>query len=300
MIPQVSYSTAGFGGLELSPALDQIAGAGFRCVELVCDRHAPSDHPSVVAQEVRRQLEERGMTATTVHAPARRTVLGAPTEDWRTEKIPVLADALRMTGEIGAHGMVIHGIPNPIFLPEDCDLKSMYEAMVAAMRRSVEDLIPAAQEVGVRMLLENLPYNRDLRAAGKDGDYPLMRMADLRAFIEDFPPEQVGLIVDVGHAWTDGMDPAREILIAGDRLWGTHLQDVDRDNPQDNHWAPLDGGLDWPSIVSALQQIGYAGAYTFEVIAPRRGESADELARMTFAAARAWGLVNDEWPKHEC
>ncbi len=149
------------------------------------------------------------------------------------------------------------------------------------------------------MLLENLPYNRDLRAAGKDGDYPLMRMADLRAFIEDFPPEQVGLIVDVGHAWTDGMDPAREILIAGDRLWGTHLQDVDRDNPQDNHWAPLDGGLDWPSIVSALQQIGYAGAYTFEVIAPRRGESADELARMTFATARAWGLVNDEWPKHE-
>jgi len=132
------------------------------------------------------------MTATTVHAPARRTVLGAPTEDWRTEKIPVLADALRMTGEIGAHGMVIHGIPNPIFLPEDCDLKSMYEAMVIAMRCSVEDLIPAAQEVGVRMLLENLPYNRDLRAAGKDGNYPLMRMADLRAFLKTFHPSRLG------------------------------------------------------------------------------------------------------------
>ena len=86
----------------------------------------------------------------------------------------MLADALRMTGEIGEHG-----IPNPIFLPKDFDLKSMCEAMVAAMRRSVEDLISAAQEVGVRMLLENLPYNRDLRAAGKDGDYPLMHMADL-------------------------------------------------------------------------------------------------------------------------
>ena len=294
MMPQVSYSTAGFGGLELAVVLDQIAGAGFRCVELACDRHAPGDRPSVAAQGIRHQLQQRGMTAATVHAPARRTVLGAPAEDWRVEKIPVLADALRLTSEIGAHGLVIHGIPNPMFLPADCMLKSMYEAMVTAMKRSIEELIPTAQSTGVRMLLENLPYNRDLRASGRDGDYPLMRMADLRALIEEFPPEQVGLIVDVGHAWTDGMDPAEEIRIAGDRLWGTHLQDVDRDDPQDNHWPPLDGGLDWPSIVSALQQIGYTGAWTFEVIMPRHGESAEELVQKTFAAARTWGLVRDK------
>lgn len=294
MTPQVSYSTAGFGGLELGPALDHIARAGFRCVEIVCDQHTPGDHPGAVAREVSRQLDERGLTATTVHAPAQRTVLGAPAEDWRTDKIRVLEDALRLTGEIGAQGMVIHGIPNPKYLRSEPSLKSMYESMIVAMRRSVEDLVPVARAAGVRMLLENLPYNRDLRDAGKDGNYPLMRMADLRTFIEDYPPEQVGLVVDVGHAWTDGMDPAREILIAGDRLWGTHLQDVDRNNPQDNHWAPLVGGLDWPAIVGALRQVGYNAAWTFEVIKPRQGESAQELARMTFAAAQVWGLVNDQ------
>ncbi|MCH2202763.1 MAG: sugar phosphate isomerase/epimerase [Fuerstiella sp.] len=299
-MPHVSYSTAGFGGTELGPALDQIGSVGFRTVEIDCDRHVPGKHSSAVALDVRRQLDERGMAAATVHAPARRVVLGAPEEEWRKENIPVFEDALRLTGEIGAHGLVIHGIPNPIFLDGNCELKSMYETMVASMRRSVEDLMPTAEAAGVRMLLENLPYNRDLLVAGKDGDYPLMRMTDLRAFADDFPPAQLGLIVDVGHAWTDGLDPAQEIQIAGERLWGTHLQDVDRENPQDNHWAPLVGGLDWSSIISALQHVSYTGAWTFEVIMPRRGESPLELAEMTIAAARAWGIVNGELPIDDC
>ena len=119
-----------------------------------------------------------------------------------------------------------------------------------------------------------------------------MHMSDLRNFAGDFPSEQVALIVDVGHAWTDGNDPASEILTASDRLWAMHLQDVDRDDPRDNHWAPTQGGLNWPSILSALEQVGYAGAHTFEVIQPRHGESPEELARMTFKAAAAWGLAD--------
>lgn len=288
---QVSYSTGGFGGVGLEDALDQIAAAGFGCVEFSCDQHGVEDRPSSVAGDVSRQLQQRGMTATTVHGPARRNVLGAPTEEWRTEKIQVLADALRLTGEIGAQGMVIHGIPNPMFLPEGEDIRSFYAVMVDAMRRSVADLVPVAEEAGVRILLENLPYNWDLKTAGQEGDYPLMHMEDLRAFVDEFPAEQVGLIVDVGHSWTNGQDPAAEILAAGDRLWGTHLQDVDRDDPRDNHWAPLQGGLDWSAIIAALQQVDYQGTYTFEVIMPRHEETAEELARMTFAVAEVWGLI---------
>ncbi len=41
----------------------------------------------------------------------------------------------QIIGLIGAQGTVIHGIPNPMFLPEDPNLKSMYEPMVAARRQ---------------------------------------------------------------------------------------------------------------------------------------------------------------------
>ena len=220
---QVSYSTYGFADVNFEPTFEQIANIGFECVEFACDRHGVEDRPLEIAADVRRALDQQNLTATTVHAPARRNVLGASDEEWRTRAVGVLADALRLTGDIGAGGLVIHGIPNPMFLPQDQDMRSFYTEMVDAMRRSVEDLVPIAERAGVRILLENLPYNWDLRAAGRDGDYPLMHVEDLRTFIEPFPPDQVGLIVDVGHSWTNGQDPASEILAAGDRLWGTHL-----------------------------------------------------------------------------
>ena len=37
--------------------------------------------------------------------------------------------------------------------------------------RPFTDLVPVAEQAGVRILLENLPYNRDLRAVGQEGDH---------------------------------------------------------------------------------------------------------------------------------
>ena len=140
------------------------------------------------------------------------------------------------------------------------------------------------------MLLENLPYNHDIKAA-TGGDYPLISMRELSTFVEAYPPDQVALVIDTGHAWTDRHDPVAEIEAAGDRLWGTHLQDVDAEEPNDNHWVPTYGGLDWPAICAALRRIEYPGAWTFEVINGRKGESPDELARQTHAVASSWNAV---------
>lgn len=291
MVP-VSYSTYGFPAAACELTFDRISEAGFRHVEFVCDQHGIKRNPRGQAAAIVRALEERGLSASTVHAPAGTNVLGGVTEEWRTTAVAVLADAVRLTGEIGATGLVIHGIPNPMFLPRDRDIKAYYCPMINAMRESITELVPVAKVAGVRLLLENLPYNRDLRITGQDPDYPLMHVEDLREFIDPFPPEQVGLIVDVGHSWTNGRDPAAEILAGGDRLWGTHLQDVDRDDPQDDHWAPLQGGLNWSSILRALEQVHYAGTYTFEIMRPRHGETPEDLVRLTIEAARAWGLIS--------
>jgi hexulose-6-phosphate isomerase len=278
---QISYATAGFKDQPLAKALEEIAAAGYSHVEI---SSLEGDPERVLTgrelEQLQARIEESGLRAGTVHAPMMRNVLAAPEEDWRREKAALLGEYLRMSGALGAGGMVIHPVPNPRFV-EDPERPELTGIMSGAARRSLDDLVPVALESGVRILLENLPYR---------SHYPFLTMTELRGLVDDYPEEAVGLVVDTGHAWTAGNDPGGEIRAAGERLWGTHLQDVDGEDPQDNHWAPLQGDLDWEAIREALREVGYRGFWTFEVATPRRGESPAELARLTYAAARELSL----------
>ena len=273
----ISYSTAGFMDLDVHAALDAIAAAAFDHAEISAHQVAPPLAGDALLG-FRSRLEERGIAAGTVHAPMRRNVLGAPEEGWRAEQVQVLASYLRFAGAIGAAGVVIHPVPNPIFVtdPERPELPGL---IAAATRRSLDELVEVAAEAGVCILLENLPYACS---------YPFLNMSELRPLVDGYPAEALGLVVDTGHAWTRGCDPVEEILVAGSRLRGTHLQDVDGEDPQDNHWVPGQGDLDWDGIRAALSEVGYTRVWTFEAIVGRRGESPDDLARLTRKVADEW------------
>jgi sugar phosphate isomerase/epimerase len=275
---QISYSTVGFKDRSLEDALQGIAEAGYTHVELSSmEPHLDKIPTGAALERVKRCLRDCGLQAGTLHAPLERNVLGAPEEDWRREKVGLCSDYLRLSSELGAQGMVIHPVPNPMFV-ENPEHPGRPQAIADAVRRSLNDLVPVAVDSGVRILLENLPYKCD---------YPLLTMAELRPLVDGYPEESVGLVIDTGHAWTIGNDPVGEIEAAGERLWGTHLQDVDGEDPQDNHWAPTHGELDWRAIRRALLDVSYGGHWTFEVIRPRddHDESMEELAQITYAAA---------------
>ena len=278
---RISYATAGFRDRDVEAALDAVVEAGFTRTEIQGQKpHVAEPPEGRELAEFRARLEARGLKEGTVHGPPTTNVLGAPEEGWRREKVEVLAAYLRFTAAIGATGMVVHTVPNPIFVPEP-DHPEIPGRIRDAVHRSLDDLVPVAADAGVRILLENLPY---------DCAYPFLGMQELRPLVDPYPSDALGLIIDTGHAWTSHSDPAEEIRTAGPRLWGTHLQDVDYDDPQDNHWVPTHGGLDWDSIRGALNQVEYAGQWTFEALNGRRGESQDELARITRRVAADWGL----------
>jgi len=85
-----------------------------------------------------------------------------------------------------------------------------------------------------------------------------------------------------------GDDPAEEIRIAGDRLYGTHLQDTDKEGTYDYHWVPTHGSLNWDIIRSALAEVRYTGIWTFEVVKGKFGESPEELACICHKLAVSW------------
>ena len=276
-----SYGTVGFNDRDVEAALDAIAEAGFPQAEIQGkEPHVGVPPTGRDLAEFRARVEGRGLRARTVHAPSGRAVLGAPDEAWCRENVALFESYIRFAGAVGATDIVIHPIPNPIFVP-NADDPELPRIILDAIPRSLDDLVPAAEAAGVRMNLENLPY---------ECDYPYRTMRELRPLVDRYPEGQVGLVLDSGHVGLLGMDPAEEIHAAGPRLKGTHLHDVDFDQPDGDHRAPTHGGFDWDSIRSALSEVGYEGPRTFEVIMPRHGESPEELARITRRFVTEWGL----------
>jgi len=278
MSRQIGYSTGGFHDRCVESALDAIAELGFDLAEILCEEpHLPVAPTGRRAEAFGKRLARRGL-GVTLHAPLGCHVPDDPDEAMRPGNVAVLASYLRFGAAIGAGHMVVHPL-TPFFAPPDPRNYQSPERMVDGIRRSMDDLLTVSRDTAVRILLENLPQPSPL---------PLRTMGPLRQFVQDYPPELVGLVVDVGHAATLGFDPAAEIRAAGDRLWGTHLQDVDTERPEDNHWIPTHGGLDWRSIRAALADVRYAGPWTFEVVNARHGETSDQLCELTRAVAAGW------------
>ena len=113
-------------------------------------------------------------------------------------------------------------------------------------------------------------------------------MKELRLLVDQYPANQLGLILDTGHVGVMGNEIVEEIKSAGDRLKGTHLHDVNGNQDGDDHKGPNRGILNWNDMLKALIEINYSGPYTFETIVTKENETEEELAIFTRTFAKTW------------
>ena len=109
---------------------------------------------------------------------------------------------------------------------------------------------------GVGMAIENMP---------KSGAHPnvFWDMDNLIRLIDTIGQPDVGACLDTGHANLSGYDPADCVRTLGSRLRATHIND-NHAAGKDEHLAPFQGNIDWPSVVRALREIGYDHDFAFE------------------------------------
>ena len=264
-----SYSTAGFADRGIEQALDIVATVGFPQVEVLGrDPHLGHRLTGKSLSDFLSRVESRGLTVRTMHAPSGRTTLGTTDKEWRQQEISTLHDYILFLSDLGGTDMVIHPIPNPIFVENAHDTETA-ELVKEGVSIALDRLVPVAQEAGVRINLENLPYHCN---------YPYRTMAELRPLVEPYPPEHVGLILDTGHVGVLGNEIVNEIRSAGPRLCGTHLHDVEGTEDGTDHRGPTRGFLNWDDLLGTLEEIDYQGPYTFETSVPAIGETSEELA----------------------
>ena len=269
---------------EGKPVGDQIAGleaiarAGFRETELMAEGPGWEQAGSRDVNKYRAVLERFGIFPHTIHTPLIDVYLTSSDEALRADAVARIADAMRFLGELGGRTAIVH----PWSRPGPSDPPFTLENVGAAIERgyrSVSELVKVAEQTGVRIALENLTNRgRDCR--------PVVTMHELRALISRFPPEQVGLCLDTGHACMSGLDPAEQARIASDRLYALHIQDIDGQN--DCHWLPGRGVIDWNAVGSALADIQFDGAWTIEPLAARTNATEEQIAAES-------GVLREQW-----
>lgn len=247
---KVAISTHIFALRELSgPLIKDIAGAGFKFVELWCSREHLGYHKPGRVKGVLGSLKDNGLELTSLHAPfyfsvqearARRFLtLSSPDPSVREaalQEIQLLMDCLQVIGSIP---MVLH-----TGLTASEDDPRLEEALLKGLSR----LLPLCRSAGLLIALENGP-------GPKAGCAKIMELA------QTFGKEDVGVCLDTGHSNIAG-SLLSDLSLSAPRLLSIHVHD--NDGREDQHRPPFSGSIPWGEFMSALRKMEYGGPFIME------------------------------------
>ena len=280
---RLAFSTNAYTKHRPSEALEGIAAAGYRAVEILADH--PHAYPPMFSEHEAKRLRERlgilvlepvAVNANTAMAyfdplPEALTFepsLIAPDPKHRDDRIRIYRAAMTLANRLGAPVVTITGGQPTSDEPA--------EVLRDRLLEGLEQVVRAADLAGVDLAFEPEP-----------GQF-IETTAAVQDILETIDHPRLGANVDVGHAWCAGDDPAEAIRTLGPRVRHLHLEDI-RDRVH-YHLIPGEGGeIDFPAIRDALDAIGYAGAAAVELYT-----YADEPDRAAVESYRALAPIFGE------
>ncbi len=229
---------------------------GFRDVELFATIGHIDYHDQGAVAELAGWLREAGITVPSVHAPIVEHLLNgewgpalstaSALERVRDHAVREAVAALQMARQIPFRYLVLHlGIPDAFGPGADANSR-------AAAARSIAEIAAAATPLGVQVAVEVIPN-------------ALSAAALLVTLLEedlDLPAPGPGICLDLGHAFLMG-DLVDAIEMVSGELVTTHVHD--NRGKDDEHLAPFEGRIDWPTALMSLQKVGYDGTILFEL-----------------------------------
>lgn len=255
-------------------ALESIAHAGFRTLELsTAPHHFDYADPEAVSR-LRAALDAMGLRAHSLHAPFGHDVnitSPEPTVRWHSlDRLERAADALR---GLGGSLFVIH--------PGGEDQRWIWDRG-ARLDHSVSGLNRIWNVCHARELTLVVETPLPHLLGGQPDDFLFV--------LDHLPREGTAVCIDTSHvALGCGIDHYLQKL--GDRL--VHIQVSDNNGVYDDHLVPGEGRIDWPAFLEGLERVRYSGVFMLEI-----GGSADVGARSRQAYDAAKRLFESGHSRH--
>ena len=172
-----------------------------------------------------------------------------PDKAVRKEAMELLMLSLQQTHDLGADTFLIvpgHG--------KDGTTEEVNDRAKAAL----EEALPTAERLGVRILIENVWNQMFYDAAGGE-DQSAQALAD---FIDSFDSPWVGTQFDLGNHWKFG-DVAEWVTTLGPRIMKLDIKGFSRETGKFTDIG--EGDIDWAGVRTALADVGFTGWLAAEV-----------------------------------
>lgn len=255
----IMWATVGLKGSVLEK-MQAIKAAGFDGVEMMS--HMDQD-------EVLKARDATGLVIPSVcgaHHWAK--PLSHPDPKVREEGLEALKQTLRDGKRYGATSILLV----PAVVNKEVTYQEAYERSQAEIRKA----LPLAEELGVKIAVENV------------WNHFLLSPLEAARYIDEFKSPAIGWHFDIGNVITYGW-PEQWIRILGKRIQKLHIKEFSR-KQRDNEglWKGfqvpfLKGDNDWPSVMKALDDIGYHG---WGIAEQGGGDSLDGLKELSSGMTR--------------
>lgn len=232
------------------------------------------------AREVRRLSEELQLPLVQAHATWRQPLADDLHYDPPHDVYFRTLEACRITG---CKQLIFH----PLRQNARVDSESMRSRIHERNVRWFCALLSAAEENDVYINIENTFDSHHAQQPG-DKPYPYVTAADILALVRDIGSSRVRVCIDTGHANIAAQDIPAILRACRADLATVHLNDnYGLISPvyEDLHLFPGYGRIDWCAVLSALQEVGFDGAFNIEPIAElRRVPNSVRLIQLRAAA----------------
>ena len=251
---KIATTTSDLGGnngnlSEDKSIVERLYQAGFRYIDLGMYSFTDSsdymqeDWQEKIA-ELKAYAESFGMTFVQAHSQGTINPLSANTSEVN-ELIAITNFQIEICKELGIKNIVVHAGWNG----------SLNKTQWFAANKAFYDaLLGKAEECGVNVLCEN--------SGSWMPGYYIRTGADMREFIEYVNHPYFHGCWDTGHANCMTDDQRVDLIALGDELYAVHFQD--NMGTGDTHMIPYFGTLNCNGVVTALNEIGFKGYFTFE------------------------------------
>lgn len=256
-----AYSTSLFRFVSLSEALESIANAGFRAVELMADRpHAfPKDFTASQISDLIECMARRRLRVCNLNSAVVMALGDAQSPSWtdadmqkRDRRIQYTMECLRLATALGIPSVSTEPGGSPV--PEVGARKSAWALLAANIRR----VLPLAEKLGVPLLIQ--PEPGTLLASSED----------IVTFLKELgSPAYLKVNFDAGHFFCVGEDPCESFDKLKEHVAHVHLEDVPA-NRGHRHIQLGEGVMDIRGFLQCLQSSGYEGYVTIKLDAYER------------------------------